>query len=125
DGSAVRMADKQGGFAHTAQRALDHGDVCRPGVEAVLRGHYLVPFSLQHGDYLVEARTVRPDSVTEHDARFSLRWLLHSGCLPRKELRLRSTFSLGPLWRYGLCENGRSACALRWHCVTNSKFDHA
>src|SRR5262245_17097740 len=77
DGSAVRMADKQRGFAHTAQRAFDHRDVCRPGVEAVLRGHRLVPLSLQHGDYLVEARTVRPDPMTEHDARLSLHWLLH------------------------------------------------
>ena len=39
-------------------------------VEAVLGGDHLMPIRLKRGNHLVEARSVGPDPVAEHDAWF-------------------------------------------------------
>ena len=66
------MTNEDGGAADPAQRASYVGDVVRGSVEAVLGGYHLVTFSLKCRNYLAKARAVRPEPVTEEDARFGL-----------------------------------------------------
>jgi hypothetical protein len=49
------------------------GDVALEAVEAVLRGDHFVPLREERADHLVEAGTVGPDAVGEHDAWLALK----------------------------------------------------
>jgi hypothetical protein len=55
DGAAVGVADQDGRAVDPAQGAQRRGDVFHVRIEAVLRGHHLIPLRLQRRDDLAEA----------------------------------------------------------------------
>ena len=73
DGAAVGVADQDGRAVDPAQGAPRRGDVFHVRIEAVLRGHHLIPLRLKRRDHLAETRAVCPDPVAEHDARLGWR----------------------------------------------------
>ena len=64
------MTDENSRAADPSQRSVDCRDVAFETVETVLGRDHFVPLGLKRRDQFTEARTIRPESVSEYNTWF-------------------------------------------------------